>query len=123
MHIKVFGPGCAKCVQAEKIVREVVASRCGCGVTVEKVSDLAEMMKYGIISPPAVMVDDEIKLTGRLPSKAEIEAWLDSGLDGGRDGGRDAKDQKEGACCPVPTSSNKGGCGCGTDGCGTGGCC
>ena len=109
MHIKVFGPGCAKCVQAEKIVREVVASRCGCGVTVEKVSDLAEMMKYGIISPPAVMVDDEIKLTGRLPSKAEIEAWLDSGLD--------AKDQKEGACCPVPTSSNKGGCGCGSGGC------
>ena len=121
MHIKVFGPGCAKCVQAEKIVREVVASRCCCGVTVEKVSDLAEMMKHGIISTPAVMVDDEVKLTGRLPSKAEIEAWLDGGLageiNGGPDGEIDAKDQKEGACCPVPTSSNKGGCGCGSGGC------
>ena len=105
MHIKVFGPGCAKCVQAEKIVKEVVASRCCCGITVEKVSDLAEMMKYGIMSTPAGVVDDQVKITGRVPSKVEIEAWIDG------------QPQEEGGCCPIPSTPSRGGCGCGSGGC------
>ena len=76
MKIKVFGPGCAKCTQTEKLIREAVAARGG-DITVQKVSDLGEMMAAGIMSIPAVAVDGVVKVAGRVPSKEEIAAWID----------------------------------------------
>ncbi len=78
MEIKVFGPGCAKCHEVEKLVREVVAAR-GCDTTVTKVSDLKEMMAAGIMSTPAVMFDGQIKSLGKVPSKTEIASWFEGG--------------------------------------------
>lgn len=75
MEIKVYGPGCAKCVAVEKLVREVVSQKAP-GVTVEKVSDIREMMKAGILSTPAVVIDSVLKSSGRVPSKEEIESWI-----------------------------------------------
>lgn len=75
MEIKVYGPGCAKCVVVEKLVREVVSQKAP-GVTVEKVSDIREMMKAGILSTPAVVIDGVLKSSGRVPSKEEIESWI-----------------------------------------------
>lgn len=75
MEIKVYGPGCAKCVAVEKLVREVVSQKSP-DISVEKISDIREMMKAGILSTPAVVIDGVLKLSGRVPSREEIESWI-----------------------------------------------
>ena len=75
MDIKVLGPGCAKCQQAEKIVREAVTES-GVNATVEKVSDLMKIAGYGVFGTPAVVVDGEVKIVGKIPSKAQVIGWL-----------------------------------------------
>lgn len=75
MEIKVYGPGCAKCVTVDKLVREVVSQKSP-DISVEKISDIREMMKAGILSTPAVVIDGVLKSSGRVPSKEEIESWV-----------------------------------------------
>lgn len=75
MKIQVMGPGCPKCDQAEKTVREAVAEA-GVEAEVVKVSDFQEIAKYGIFSTPAVVIDDEVKVVGKAPSKADVLGWL-----------------------------------------------
>ena len=76
MRIQVFGPGCARCAQTEALIREVVAAKGG-DITVEKVTDMKEMMAQGIMSTPAVAVDGVVKSRGKIPAKEEITAWID----------------------------------------------
>jgi small redox-active disulfide protein 2 len=75
MEIKVCGPGCASCEQAQKIVEAAVAAK-GIDAAVTKVSDFAEIAKMGIFSTPAVVVDGEVKCVGRAPKQAEVEEWI-----------------------------------------------
>ena len=75
MEIKVMGPGCPKCAEAEKIVRDAVA-KAGIAATVEKVTDFQEMAKHGVLSTPAVVIDGEIKCVGKVPTASEVEGWL-----------------------------------------------
>ncbi len=75
MKVTVYGPGCARCKQAEKIVRLAVEAA-GVQAEVEKVSDLQAMAKLGILSTPAVAVDGVVKSSGRIPSLDEITGWL-----------------------------------------------
>ncbi|MFP5222832.1 MAG: thioredoxin family protein [Acidobacteriota bacterium] len=77
MEIKVLGPGCPKCHETEKLVREVVAQT-GAEATVVKVSDFQQIAMMGVFSTPAVAVDGEVKCVGKVPSRAEIAAWLNS---------------------------------------------
>jgi small redox-active disulfide protein 2 len=75
MNIKVLGPGCAKCKQAEKIVRDAVAEA-GVDATVEKVTDLMKIAGYGVFGTPAVVVNEEVKCVGKVPKKEEVFAWI-----------------------------------------------
>ncbi len=75
MEIKVLGPGCARCQQAEKVVREAVAEA-GVNATVEKVTDLMKIAGYGVLGTPAVVVDGEVKVVGKVPKKADVMSWL-----------------------------------------------
>ena len=75
MEIKVFGPGCARCVEAENVVRQA-AEQAGGEISVIKVSDFREIMAARIISTPAVMVNDQIKCTGRVPTGSEVANWI-----------------------------------------------
>ena len=75
MKIKVLGPGCKKCHETEKIVKEAIAEA-GVAVEVEYVSDLAEIARHGIFSTPAVVIDGTVKTTGKVPSKGEVLRWL-----------------------------------------------
>ncbi|MGV8072957.1 MAG: thioredoxin family protein [Syntrophobacteraceae bacterium] len=68
MEIKVLGPGCAKCLQTEKVVKEAV-SECGVAANVEKVTDILKIGEYGVFGTPAVVVDGEVKLVGKVPTK------------------------------------------------------
>jgi len=75
MDIKVFGPGCARCVAVEKTVKEAL-EELQLEATLEKVKDVREYAKYGIFSTPAVAVDGQVKCMGKIPTKAEVIAWL-----------------------------------------------
>jgi len=75
MEIKVCGPGCASCKQAQKVVEAAVSAK-GVDAKVTKVSDFQEIAKLGIFSTPAVVVDGEVKCVGRAPKQAEVEEWI-----------------------------------------------
>ena len=75
MEIKVLGPGCAKCGEAEKIMRAAV-EEAGVAATIEKVSDFQQIAKFGVFSTPAVVIDGQIKCVGKVPSKAEALSWI-----------------------------------------------
>lgn len=75
MKIQVMGPGCAKCDEAEKIVKSVIAEA-GIEAVVEKVSDFKEIAGHGVFSTPAVVIDGQIKCVGKVPGRKEVEGWL-----------------------------------------------
>ncbi len=75
--IKILGTGCPKCKQTTALVEEVV-KEAGVEATVEKVEDIMEIMKYNIMTTPAVVIDEEIKIKGRVPSKSEITDLLNN---------------------------------------------
>jgi small redox-active disulfide protein 2 len=75
MQIKVLGPGCPKCHETEKLVREAVAET-GVDATVLKVSDFQEMAMLGVFATPAVVIDGVVKCSGKVPTKREVLAWL-----------------------------------------------
>ncbi len=75
MEIKILGTGCPKCHQTEKIVREAVAEA-GVAADVEKVTDIMKIAGYGVFGTPAVVVDGDVKSVGKIPSKADVKAWL-----------------------------------------------
>ena len=75
MVIKVFGPGCARCKEVEQIVRDAVQAS-GQAATVEKVTDLREMMAAGVLSTPAVSIDGVVVSSGRVPTQNEVVSWI-----------------------------------------------
>jgi len=76
MDIKVLGPGCPKCQQTEKIVKEAVAEA-GVDARIEKVTEAMEIAGYGVFGTPAVVVDGEVKSVGKIPKKKDIIGWID----------------------------------------------
>ena len=75
MDIKVLGPGCAKCNKTEALVKELVAET-GADASVEKVTDMMAIAGYGVFETPSVIVDGEVKIRGKVPSREEVLAWL-----------------------------------------------
>jgi small redox-active disulfide protein 2 len=75
MLIKILGSGCAKCNRLEQLTREVVAEQ-GLDATFEHVTNMDEIMAYPIMTTPALVVDEAVKVAGRMPSKDEIAGWL-----------------------------------------------
>ena len=79
MNIKVLGPGCPKCHQTEKIVKEAVLEA-GVEASVEKITDVMEIAGYGVFGTPAVVIDGEVKSVGKIPAKEDIKTWLSQRL-------------------------------------------
>ncbi|MCB2191616.1 MAG: TM0996/MTH895 family glutaredoxin-like protein [Deltaproteobacteria bacterium] len=75
MEIKVLGPGCAKCKKAEEVVKEVVAES-GVSAEVEKVTGMMDIAAYGVLGTPAVVVDGQVKIVGKVPTKDQVKSWL-----------------------------------------------
>ena len=75
MHIKVLGPGCANCVNLEKATRQAVAEL-GLEATIEKVTDYADIAGYGIMRTPGLVVDEEVVLSGRVPTVRQVKELL-----------------------------------------------
>lgn len=75
MEVKVLGPGCCKCKTAYNVVEKVIKEN-NLDVTLTKVDDIMEMMSYNILSTPAIVVNGEVKIKGRMPSENEIKELL-----------------------------------------------
>jgi len=75
MEIKVLGPGCPKCQQTEKVVKEAV-SEAGVQANIEKVTDILKIGEFGVFGTPAVVVDGEVKSVGKVPTKDEVKGWI-----------------------------------------------
>ena len=75
MIIKVLGPGCTNCKNLERVTREAVDAL-GLDATIEKVEDYAAIMGYGVMSTPALVVDEQVIVSGRVPKAAEVRELL-----------------------------------------------
>lgn len=75
MEIKILGSGCPNCKRLEKLAREA-ADELGIEATFAKVQDFAQIMAYDITSTPALVVDEVVVVSGRVPHKDEIMALL-----------------------------------------------
>jgi small redox-active disulfide protein 2 len=75
VNIKILGPGCANCVNLEKAAKQA-ASELGIEATFEKVTDYADIYSYGIMSTPGLVVDEQVVLSGRVPTARQIKDLL-----------------------------------------------
>ena len=79
MKIKVLGSGCANCQTLEKRTTEAV-NLLGLDAEIEKVTDYTAIAAYGVMSTPALVVDEQVVLTGRVPKVAELQTLLSGAL-------------------------------------------
>jgi small redox-active disulfide protein 2 len=77
MKIEVLGVGCAKCHKLEALVQDII-SKHGIDAEVIKVEDIKVFGKYGVFMTPALVVDGEVKVAGKVPKESEILKWLSS---------------------------------------------
>lgn len=75
MEIKILGSGCAKCKTLEKLTREAVEKN-GIDANITKVEDIAQIMRYGVMVTPALVIDGKVEIKGRIPSAEEIKQLL-----------------------------------------------
>ena len=73
--IKILGTGCPKCQSMTGVVKDVV-SKNNIDATIEKVENIMEIIKFNVMTTPALVIDDVIKIKGRVPSKDEVLALL-----------------------------------------------
>ncbi|HHC74103.1 MAG TPA: thioredoxin family protein [Thiothrix sp.] len=75
IEVKVLGTGCTNCKTTQKLIEEVTREN-GIAIHLEKVEDIAEIMSYGVMSTPGVVVDGKIAHAGGIPDKKTILAWF-----------------------------------------------
>ncbi len=75
MKIKVLGPGCANCKRMEQIARREV-EKLGLTAEFEKVTDYGEIMAYGVMSTPGLVIDEQVVAYARIPTNQEVTDWL-----------------------------------------------
>lgn len=75
MDIKVLGTGCAKCKSTIALIDQVAQAK-GVVVKLEKVEELRDIMGYGVMSTPGVVIDGKVVHAGGVPSRDKVEQWL-----------------------------------------------
>jgi small redox-active disulfide protein 2 len=75
MIIKVLGSGCANCKKLEENTRKAV-EELGINAEIQKVEDFKSILKYGVMKTPGLVVDEKVKVMGRVPSSEEIKKYL-----------------------------------------------
>lgn len=79
LNIKVLGPGCANCINLEKLCKEVVAEN-AVDANIEKITDFKDIMAHGIMSTPGLIINGKIVLSGKLPIKSTLTHWVMNAL-------------------------------------------
>jgi len=80
MNIKVLGPGCARCQQLEKTVKEVV-KELGIEATVEEVKDIKKFLDYNVMMTPGLVINEQVVVSGKVPTKTEVTQMVINALD------------------------------------------
>lgn len=75
MEIKVLGPGCSKCKTTYQVVEKVIKEN-NLDVKLTKGDDIMEMMNYNIMTTPAIVVDEVVKIKGKVPTESEVKELL-----------------------------------------------
>ncbi len=75
MDIKVLGPGCANCRATYALLEQVALDK-GVDVSLAKIEDMQQIMSFGILSTPGVVIDGKVVHSGGVPPRAKIEQWL-----------------------------------------------
>ena len=75
IHIQVLGPGCTRCDEAEKLVKDTV-KEFSLEAQVEKITDFQQMAALGVFSTPALVINGKVMTVGRVPRKDELPDWL-----------------------------------------------
>jgi small redox-active disulfide protein 2 len=75
MKIEILGTGCSKCNKTKEIVEKAVKET-GVDAEIIKVEDLDKILGYGVMVTPALVVDGEVKVAGKVPSVDEIKKWI-----------------------------------------------
>jgi len=81
MEIKILGTGCQKCKTLEKMTAEVVTEN-NFEANITKVEDIMDILKYGIIATPGLVINEKVVVSGRLPSKDEIKTQIEKFVNG-----------------------------------------
>lgn len=76
MEIKILGTGCPKCHSLDAAVKKAVEELGLKDAAIERVDDIAKIIEYGVMSTPALVVDGEVKFSGRVPNVADIKKIL-----------------------------------------------
>ena len=79
LNIKVLGSGCTNCINLEKLCREVVTEN-SIEAEIEKVTDYKDIMSYGILSTPGLVLNGKVIHSGKLPTKSTLTHWLINAL-------------------------------------------
>ena len=79
MNIKILGPGCARCHQLEKTTREVV-KELGIDASIEEIKDMMKIVQYPILTTPALVINEELVCSGRVPTRAEVAQLVTNAL-------------------------------------------
>lgn len=75
MKIEILGTGCSKCKKTKEIIEKVLKET-GVEAEVLKIEDLETILNYGVMVTPAVVVDGEVKLAGKVPDEKDIRKWI-----------------------------------------------
>lgn len=79
MVIKILGSGCSKCKKLEENTRKAV-SETGISATVEKVNDLKDIMSYGVMTTPALVIDEKVVSAGKILTAEDIKKLISKGV-------------------------------------------
>jgi small redox-active disulfide protein 2 len=75
MKIEILGIGCSKCNKTKEIIEKVLKST-GVKAEVIKIEDIETILKYGVMITPAVVVDGDVKIVGKVPDEKEVRKWI-----------------------------------------------
>ena len=76
--IKVLGTGCANCKATVKLIEDIARAR-NVAIQLDKVDNIADIMAYGVMSTPGVVIDGQVVHAGGVPDRRKVEGWLGGG--------------------------------------------
>jgi small redox-active disulfide protein 2 len=79
MNIKILGTGCPKCKKLYSEAEKAIASS-GVKAELEKVEKIEEIIKYGVMATPGLVINEEVKASGRIPQSGEIISWIEQAI-------------------------------------------
>ena len=74
-NVKILGPGCANCKNTYALVEQVAQAR-GAAIQLEKIEDLQQILRFGVMSTPGVVIDGKVVHAGGIPQRTKVESWF-----------------------------------------------